>query len=166
MFKKYAYGGTYDLAVVKFGATKDLNRDEIHVPSKATADSDPNKRKRKLREIETIVGMSEGEEILLLCTDGGVLFYDTTSTDLSCQSETTPDLSKSGANGSSSITELETLQYNPDIDMAWALGRLGPASDLMLLRAIKRDHESYLETSLISGNNMVNLYISNDTAYL
>lgn len=146
MFKKYAYGGTYDLSVVKFGATKDLNRDEIHVPSKATADADPNKRKRKLREIESIVGMSEGEQILLLCTDGGVLFYDTTS---NCQGDTA-DFSKPSVNGST-ITELESLQYNPDIDMAWTLGRLGPTSDLTLLRAIKRDHDSYLETSLISG---------------
>ena len=152
MFKKYAYGGTYDLAVVKFGATKDLNRDEIHVPSsKASVETDLNKRKRKLREIETIVGMSEGEQILLLCTDGGVLFYDTSSTGSS--QDDVADISKSGVNGGAIITELETLQYNPDIDMTWALGRLGPASDLMLLRAIKRDHGNYLETSLISGNH-------------
>ena len=54
LFEKYAFGGTYSLAVVKFGVatstTKSLyNRDDIHLPTptvKVSDINDPNKRKR------------------------------------------------------------------------------------------------------------------------
>ena len=73
LFEKYAFGGTYSLAVVKFGVTttttatttttntnststtKSLyNRDDIHLPTpvtKASDVNDPNKRKRYTRTI-------------------------------------------------------------------------------------------------------------------
>lgn len=45
LFDKYAYGGTYDLAVVKFNVCRELNRDDINIPERAE-EKDPSKKKR------------------------------------------------------------------------------------------------------------------------
>ena len=93
----------------------------------------------KLREIEQIIGTKGGHTVLALCSDGGVLLYNTCTYEESEKgvfiSPTSVDSTGSAENGHNSdppqsapaaslITELEYVSYNPEIDRAWALKQL------------------------------------------
>ncbi len=97
----------------------------------------------KLREIETIVGTSNGEHVLILCTDGGVLYFDTTA---SLQDKLT---------GVGPVIEVESLTYSTEVDKAWTLRQaIDPNSnkrDVMLLRSIRRESDCVIEISSLRG---------------
>ena len=90
----------------------------------------------KLREIEQIIGTKGGHTVLALCSDGGVLLYNTCTEEESEKgvsiSPTSTDSAENGHNSdpaqsapaTSLITELEYVSYNPETDRAWALKQL------------------------------------------
>jgi hypothetical protein len=109
---------------------------------------------RKLREIETIVGTEGGEQVLILCTDGGVMYFEThvntnssnacsggerglLDTDMSTTATTAIERGQSqpaavvaGVYGTTSgmVSEIDSLQYNPDINKAWCLKQISSPS--------------------------------------
>ena len=93
----------------------------------------------KLREIEQIIGTKGGHTVLALCSDGGVLLYNTCTDEegekgvsISPTSVDSTSTAEKGHNSdpaqsapaASLITELEYVSYNPEIDRAWALKQL------------------------------------------
>lgn len=74
----YAFGGTYDFAVVKLSAPKEANRDVFMMPERAKSKDGTDgggARKRVMREIDQVIGSSDAKHVLALCTDGGVLYF-------------------------------------------------------------------------------------------
>lgn len=86
---------------------------------------------RMVRHIDDVIGTSDGHHVLALCTDGGVLYY---------QSSTSPNTSSSL--NTTSLWELD-LKKNSEIDQAWMMRRVGVKGDILLLRALKSTNKRY-----------------------
>lgn len=50
----YAFGGTYDFAVVKISAPKNANRDSFELPERGIEDENGNRRKRSVYVSEMV----------------------------------------------------------------------------------------------------------------
>ena len=83
-----AYGGTYQFAVLNTGAPKEANRDVLELPERFSGDGaggntgvvGPGGRGRRItREIEHVICADGGQQALIMCADGGVVFYNSSS---------------------------------------------------------------------------------------
>lgn len=85
---------------------------------------------RITREIEQVICTDEGSHALLLCADGGVVYYRAPTSDASCsvvgsESDETSEHTRSGA---SALLELPDLFRQKDLQQhtgSWALRRVG-----------------------------------------
>lgn len=76
----FALGGIYEFAVVKVDAPKEANRDAFEMPeNRFSSDEDPYsnglRRRRTMREVDSIVSTQDGSQVLVRVLDGGVLHY-------------------------------------------------------------------------------------------
>jgi hypothetical protein len=117
----FAFGGMYNFAVVKIGAPKEANRDAFEMPERSTQDDNGQRRKRMMRQIDEVIGTNDARHALVLCTDGGVMYFQNNGVD-----ENPPCL-----------LEFSTLQRDPELERAWSLRRVGRDGDVVLLRALK-----------------------------
>lgn len=77
---------------------------------------------RMLRQIEDVIGTSDGRHVLGLCTDGGVMYY--------CQNDSMDE-------SFPEIIEFSSFTRDPDIDQHWRINRVGSRGQAILLRAAK-----------------------------
>lgn len=78
----FTYGGTYEFAVVNVDKSvpKEANRDVYELPisvptSSSNNDDAQSRRRRMMREVQDVVGTQDGLHVLVLCTDGGVMYF-------------------------------------------------------------------------------------------
>ena len=88
-----------------------------------------------MRQIGEVIGTEDGRHVLVLCTDGGVLYFH-------CRPVECP---VSGGDGSPSdvvvpfegeLLESASLLRDVDMDCAWALKSVGSSGEVVLLRAV------------------------------
>ncbi len=79
----FTYGGTYEFAMVKVdkNTPKEANRNAFELPERPFQEEDEAalaaglRRRRTMREVQDIIGTQDGAHVLILCTDGGVMYY-------------------------------------------------------------------------------------------
>jgi hypothetical protein len=127
MLDGFAFGGTYDFAVVRLDAPKAANRSAFVVPERNIEDNNGQRRKRLMRQIDEVIGTSDGSHVLALCTDGGVLYFKNVSDD------------KKGDEfiQNASLIEFNSLRRDEEVDMIWNTKRVGRNGDVVLVRASK-----------------------------
>lgn len=119
----FAFGGMYNFAVVKIGASKEVNRDAFEIPERNTQDDNGQRKKRMMRQIDFVIGTSDARHALVLCTDGGVMYFK-----------------NSGVEGiAPCLVEFSSLQRDPEVERTWNLRRVGRGGDVVLLRAVRVD---------------------------
>ena len=117
----FALGGMYNFAVVKIGAPREANRDAFEMPERSIHEDNGQRRKRMMRQIEEVIGTSDAQHALVLCTDGGVMYFK-----------------NSAIHGiPPCLTEFNSLQRDPEMQSTWNLRRVGRDGDVILLRAEK-----------------------------
>ena len=121
----FAFGGVYNFAVVKIGAPKEANRDAFEMPERSTQDDNGQRRKRMMRQIDEVIGTHDARHALVLCTDGGVMYFKNNS-------DSTGDIAPAPC-----LIEFSTVQRDPEIERAWNLRRVGRDGDVVLLRATR-----------------------------
>ena len=57
------------------GAPKEANRDAMEIPERSVEDDQGQRRKRMMRQIEDVIATHDARHALVLCTDGGVLYF-------------------------------------------------------------------------------------------
>ncbi len=125
----YAFGGTYDFAVINLDAPKTANRDSYEIPSRSNYevnDDSGQRRKRMMRQIDSVIGTNDAKHVLALCTDGGVLYFKYNST-IEGANVTRNDFS---------LIEFASLNRNPGVDSIWIVKRVGYHGDVVILRAL------------------------------
>jgi hypothetical protein len=132
----FAYGGTYDLAVVRLDADKQNNRDGFEIPGRAIEDDKGNRRKRMMRQIDEIVGTDDGKHALVLCTDGGVLYFNCLPTAGQADSSQDSVEEEKQLPFKGELLECPSLQRDVALDCAWTVRRVGRAAEVVLLRAV------------------------------
>ena len=117
----FALGGMYNFAVVKIDAPREANRDAFEMPERSIHEDNGQRRKRMMRQIEEVIGTSDAQHALVLCTDGGVMYFK-----------------NSAVHGiAPCLTEFNSLQRDPDMQSTWNIRRVGRDGDVILLRAEK-----------------------------
>lgn len=95
---------------------------------------------RQMRQIEDITSTQDGAHLLILLTDGGVLYFR------AAREETDTESAEDSAGQSTfmpaSLTEFSKLSYTQGVDSAWCLRRVGASGAVILIRASKSDIES------------------------
>lgn len=78
----FVYGGTYEFSVINVDKMipKEANRDVWELPvslssTSLAADDAQSRRRRMMREVEDVIGTQDGIHVLILCTDGGVVYF-------------------------------------------------------------------------------------------
>lgn len=142
IMSSFCFGGTYDLAVVRLDASGKLNRDEFEIPGRSTEDDKGQRRKRMMRQIDEIIGTDDGKHVLVLCTDGGVLYFNCAHP--LTQPQCTEDMPFSGE-----LTECATLNRDIALDNAWTVRRVGRVGETVLLRAVTQYCPDGLGTTTI-----------------
>lgn len=122
----FAFGGTYDFSVVSLRAPKNANRDSFELPERSTEDTNGQRKKRMMRQIEEVIGTSDAGHVLALCTDGGVLYF---------KNGGASGDDKGGTCALASLTEFSRLHRDPEVASVWALKRVGLLGDVLLMRA-------------------------------
>lgn len=132
LLDEFAFGGTYEFAIVRLNAHKSANRNALEVPVRAT-DEEGQRRRRMMRQISSISATQDAKHAIVLCADGGCLYYN-----------------KSGEGGSerSSLVELPSLPRNMDnlsqcTGRDWTLRRVGYQGEVVLLRASQATAETH-----------------------
>ena len=122
----FAFGGVYEFAMVRLAAPKTANRDVLEVPERrqASPSETGDRRRRLMRQINNVIGTDDARHAMILCADGGVLYYNR------------PE--ESGSRGE--LLELPKLERDPDTLIQsgardWALHRVGASGEVVLLRA-------------------------------
>lgn len=190
-----AYGGTYQFAVLNTAAPREANRDVLELPERFSGDAAvvsgiagggnsatqapassaasaflPAGRGRRItREIEQVICTDEGKHAIILCADGGVVYYNVplssnnaagvarkhaaadggSSSDEQDGSAGAGNSSSSGS-GAGQLVELGALfrvkdqQQHPG---SWALRRVGRQGMVVLLRATTSSTTSGAQSS-------------------
>jgi hypothetical protein len=122
----FAFGGVYEFAMVRLAAPKVANRDVLEVPERrqAAPNDAGDRRRRLMRQIDHVIGTDDARHAMILCADGGVLYYNR------------PE--DSGGRGE--LLELPQLERDPDTLIQsgardWSLQRVGASGEVVLLRA-------------------------------
>ena len=147
-----AYGGTYEFAVLNTSAPREVNRDVLALPQRLFSGGAAGAiegggggggRRTTTREIEQVICTDEGTHALVLCADGGVLYYRaaqasttqsvaTMPTIQSQEEEEGPTTTATLSSCSVGLVELPTLSSNKTKEQqqqqllgSWALRRVG-----------------------------------------
>jgi hypothetical protein len=159
----FAYGGTYGVSVVRLDAEKGNNRDEFEIPGRAIEDDKGQRRKRMMRQIDEIIGTDDGKHVLVLCTDGGVLYFGCTLKQVEGKEVSDADLTDDASSSndeeenrrahvpfSGELLECQNLLRDVALDCAWTVRRVGRSADVLLLRAVTQyDPDGVGNTSII-----------------
>lgn len=118
----YAFGGTYEFAIVHMDAPKAANRDALEMPVRADTSNDGSRKRRQMRQIEAIRNTQDAKHALVLCADGGVLYFNGTDVKAGMLSE---------------ISELQrdtTIAENTtSTGRDWNIARVGAKGDVVLM---------------------------------
>lgn len=135
LLDEFAFGGTYNFALVKIGAPKLTNRDAFEVPERSVEDDNGQRRKRMMRLIDDIVATQDGKHALALCTDGGVLYFRNDFMEyLNEHDSPSVDQYKFDSTTYCSLIEFNALRR--ESEGPWALKRVGSKGSVILLRAV------------------------------
>lgn len=68
------------MSLVDKSVPKEANRDVYELPisvptSSSNNDDAQSRRRRMMREVQDVVGTQDGLHVLVLCTDGGVMYF-------------------------------------------------------------------------------------------
>ena len=134
----FALGGIYEFAIVKLAAPKSANRDALGVPERQNDGDDGNRRRRMMRQIDSVIGTSDARHALALCADGGVLYYNRPE-----------DSDKTRG----TLMELPSLERDPDTLIQsggrdWSLKRIGAQGEVVLLRATQTSPVKIIATPI------------------
>jgi hypothetical protein len=120
---------------------------------------------RQMRQIQDIIATNDGHHLLILLTDGGVLYYRAGLTEGIVSSKENNNMvldlephTPAAVQNSASLTEFSKLSYNPGVDGAWCLRRVGIEGAVVLLRATKQDSENSsltLSVNPLSGMRLI-----------
>lgn len=119
-----------------------------------------------MRQIQDVTSTQDGGHLLILLTDGGVLYFragtEESHADSGEQSETDVGQSIQTAKGGcrATLTEFSKLSFNPMEDSAWSIKRVGANGTVVLLRATRSDDANGLTTLSVcplSGQYIVNV---------
>lgn len=153
----FGFGGTYEFALVRLDAPKWANRELFELPSRGVDDDNGNRRKRQMRQIQDVTSTQDGSHLLILLTDGGVLYFRASSEDVRCEDGAhfcnggemdfaqTVDSAKGNATRAT-LTEFSKLSFNPVEDSAWSIKRVGACGTVVLLRAARREDDDGMTT--------------------
>jgi hypothetical protein len=127
----FALGGTYEFAIVSLSAPKAANRDALEVPQRSTDDEDGNRRRRMMRQISSISATQDSLHAIILCADGGCLYFNKPSP---------PAAAAAASDGRGSLVELPSLPRDMDnlsqcSGRDWSLKRVGCGGEVVLLHA-------------------------------
>lgn len=124
-----------------------------------------------MREIDDIISTDNGSHALILCTDGGVMYYSnpveniivktTSFTESShdygdkpnSELESSDEVSHAETHSftkSSLFLELSNIQRNQETDQSWHLKRVGANGAVALLRACRQDPNAMYQQSVIT----------------
>ena len=71
----HTYTSTHVRPRPQVGAPKEANRDAMEIPERSLEDDQGQRRKRMMRQIEDVIATHDARHALVLCTDGGVLYF-------------------------------------------------------------------------------------------
>lgn len=140
MLGNYAYGGTYYFMVVRLDGPVAANKEAFALPVRGIEDDNGQRRKRMMRQISDVTGTQDGSHVLVVCTDGSVLYYGNPGGEEPSSGASLSSLAASttspAANAPSPMVEVTSLQRDPDCETAcaWSLRRVGRAGVVVLLR--------------------------------
>ena len=126
LLDEFAFGGTYEFAIVRLNAPKSANRNALEVPVRAADDEEGNRRRRMMRQINSISATQDAKHAIVLCADGGCLYYN------KCD--------EGGSEAGGSLIELPSLPRNM-VNLSqctvrdWTLRRVGYHGEVVLLHA-------------------------------
>ena len=126
-----SFGGTYNFSVLRLDAPKWANRESYEVPARCTEDDSGQRRRRLMREINEVIACHDGNHVLALCTDGGVLYYHYDG----CSSNESRRFG--------SLIEFQSLTREVEVgpefmtDDSWAIKRVGTNGSVVVIRACK-----------------------------
>ena len=118
-----------------------------------------------MRQIQDVTSTQDGGHLLILLTDGGVLYFragtEDSDADSGEHSEIDVGQSIESARGGSraTLTEFSKLSFNPMEDSAWSIKRVGANGTVVLLRATRGDDaEGFTTLSVrpLSGSSTIN----------
>lgn len=104
----------------------------FELPARCNEDDNGQRRKRQMRQIQDVVATEDGTHLLVLLTDGGVLYF---STELSGGAQS----GGGGGAGSAALVEFPTMSRVEGEDSAWALRRVGSRGMVVLLKAHREE---------------------------
>lgn len=142
-FDNFAFGGNYNFAVVQLSESKDSNRESYEMPCRSIEDENGNRRKRMMRQIDQVIGTNDGKHVMVLCSDGGVMYFAKNF--------------HVGENVMETFVEFNTnqLHCDPNVNQVWLLKRVGKEGDIVLLRSIKSFCGEYTEITIDTLPNLV-----------
>jgi hypothetical protein len=85
-----------------------------------------------MRQIKDVVGTSDGRHVVIICTDGSIMYF------------------RRHENESTDIFELNSLQCEPEMNQSWMIRRVGQDGHAVLLRAMRTTDESTTKPSSTS----------------
>jgi hypothetical protein len=80
---QFAYGGLYNLSIVKTDIRGWANRTEVALPPPPVGENGQGspatsaRKRRVCRELKCICATADAEHVVCVCTDGGVIYYNT-----------------------------------------------------------------------------------------
>lgn len=118
------------------------SREMFELPARCNEDDNGQRRKRQMRQIQDVVSTEDGTHLLVLLTDGGVLYF---STELSGGAQ-----SGGGVSGgaSAALVEFPGMGRVEGDNCAWALRRVGSRGTVVLIKAHR--HEDGEGNTLVS----------------
>ena len=170
----FTYGGTYEFAMVKVdkNTPKEANRNAFELPDKLFQPSPEDevafaaglRRRRTNREVQDVIGTQDGVHVLVLCGDGGVMYYRRPTSMSDSVSATTSETTEDGTTEASSavsdlgrLQEIVSIQREAERDQAWAVKRIGSNGQVVLLRAAQCSTKEGGSVGLVSVSNLSQL---------
>ena len=106
------------------------------MPARCTEDDTGQRRRRLMREINEVIACHDGNHVLALCTDGGVLYYHYDD----CNSTSSGG---GDVGGFGNLIEFQSLTREVEVgpeymtDDSWAIKRVGSCGTVVVIRACK-----------------------------
>eukprot|EP01038_Epipyxis_sp_PR26KG_P008421 gene8421-11389_t len=152
--ERFAFGGIYEFGVVKIDSQngdntptpKEANRDVFEMPERNNNDDDDYsnglRRRRTMREIDEILSTDDGLHVLVLTTDGGVMYFSRGFAPVEGDVLSKESNRMNIDSQQPYLIELNHLTRDMDLDEAWQIRRVGSGGRVVLLRA-KRTLSAY-----------------------
>lgn len=110
---------------------------------------------RQMRQIQDVTSTQDGCHLLILLTDGGVLYFRAGTENASDSQEISEmddgqsiELNRNGNAARATLTEFSKLSYNPIEDSAWSIKRVAASGTVVLLRASRKEDSGFSTLSV------------------